>query len=839
MMPSIRLSLAFGIALCAVLPLQAQFNLTAVVNGQGTQVSDGGAIAMNAPAVGQSVTATLTITYLDQGSVMFPSQAQLMGSTSFSDGNSAGPQSLSTFQSATVTFVYTAADTSADSAVFTWPFNVIVGGMTTATGSLNLTLVGTAPNLVVGEVISGTFTPVSAGGTVQFPNTVVNSSSLVNISIGNPGSGTATINSVTVSGSGYSAQNLPVLPVTLNAGGQLNFALQFLPVAAGASQGTLQINYANGSASAVLMGTGTSPIPVLGQINSSGNFSPIPAGGTVQFMNTVVNSASSITIAISNSGSVPAIVNSVTATGAAYSAQSLPLFPLTLPAGSQFTFTVQFLPVAAGVSQGSLQVSYATGSASAVLMGTGLASFFTYQITQTGQTSPLLPNQTIAFAGTTIGATSTATIQFQNADNLALTFSAIGISGAAFTITDAPFLPATLQPQQTGSITVTFAPTQPGPFTGRLEIGSDTFFLSGVGLGSALQFSSQTGGATVTVSPGGTVSFPLLQIGQQESIQFSMQNTGTTTTAVPSIGLASSASGFQLSGLPAFPLQLAPNATATFTIQFAPVSAGQSATTLLVGGQGFILSGFASAPALSSFQFTGASGVQQPFQQPAIGLTLTSPYPVDLSGSLTMAVTSNNFFTDPAVQFSSGGQHVAFTIPANTLQAVFPGGAAQIRLQTGTVAGTIVISPDFTVGTPATDITPSNAPSLQLTVPSLAPVLLTASIASTTATSLSLVVTGYTTTRSLNHLNFQFVAASGVSIGATTATVDVSAASQLWFESTPSQSAGGEFTVEIPFSFSSSATVTATTNLTANLSAISVTAANAVGTSNSLTVPVL
>jgi len=834
MMPSIRLPLAFCIALCAVLPLQAQFNLTVVTNGQGTQVSDGGAITMNAPAVGQSVTATLTITYLDQGSVMFPSQAQLAGSTSFSDGNSAGPQSLSTFQSATVTFVYTAADTSADTAVFTWPFNVVVGGMTTATGSLNLTLVGTAPNLVVGQVISGSFTPVSAGGTVQFPNTIVNSSSQINISISNAGSGSAAINSVAVTGSGYSVQNLPVLPVTLNGGGQLNFTIQFMPVAAGASQGALQINYANGSASAVLMGTGTASIPVLGQINSSGNFSPIPAGGTVQFMNTVVNSTSSVTIAINNSSSLPATLNLVTVTGAAYSAQGLPLFPLTLPAGSQFTFTVQFLPTAAGVSQGSLQVNFATGSASAVLMGTGLASFFTYQITQTGQTSPLLPNQTIAFAGATIGATSTATIQFQNTDNLALTLSGIGISGAGFTITDAPFFPVTLQPQQSASITVTFAPTQPGTFTGRLEIGADTFFLSGVGLGSALQFSSQAGGATVMVSPGGAVTFPLLQIGEQESVQFSMQNTGTTTTTIPSIGTSSTASGFQLSGLPALPLQLAPNATAAFTINFAPLSTGQSTATLFVGGQSFTLTGFASAPALPSFQFTGASGVQQPFQQPAIGLTLASPYPVNLSGSLTMAVTSNSFFIDPTVQFSSGGQHVGFTIPANTLQAVFPGGASQIRLQTGTVAGTIVISPDFTVGIPATDITPSNAPSLQLAVPSLAPVLLTASIGSTSATSLSVVVTGYTTTRSLNQLNFQFVAASGVSIGASTATVNVSTASQLWFESAASQSVGGEFTVEIPFTVTSSASVTAI----ANLNAISVTATNAIGTSNSLTVSV-
>jgi hypothetical protein len=38
------------------------------------------------------------------------------------------------------------------------------------------------------------------------------------------------------------------------------------------------------------------------------------------------------------------------------------------------------------------------------------------------------------------------------------------------------------------------------------------------------------------------------------------------------------------------------------------------------------------SPPLSAYQFTGPSGQQQPFQQPAVGLTLQSAYPLDLQG---------------------------------------------------------------------------------------------------------------------------------------------------------------------------------------------------------------
>jgi hypothetical protein len=183
------------------------------------------------------------------------------------------------------------------------------------------------------------------------------------------------------------------------------------------------------------------------------------------------------------------------------------------------------------------------------------------------------------------------------------------------------------------------------------------------------------------------------------------------------------------------------------------------------------------------------------------------------------------------VQFSSGGKQVTFTIPANTLDAVFPSGSTQIQFQTGTVASTILFTPSFAAS--GTDVTPSSPATLQVTVPSAAPTLLTATIGSHSTTSFSVVVTGFSTTRSLDRLDFQLTAGSGFTLGSTTLTVDVSAPAKVWFLTAGSQNVGGQFNLEIPFTLSGGSSSTA--DLLKSITSISVNASNSAGKSNTMT----
>jgi hypothetical protein len=158
-----------------------------------------------------------------------------------------------------------------------------------------------------------------------------------------------------------------------------------------------------------------------------------------------------------------------------------------------------------------------------------------------------------------------------------------------------------------------------------------------------------------------------------------------------------------------------------------------------------------------------------------------------------------------------------------------------LRLQTGSVASTITITPSFATQA-GLNLTPSSPVTLQITVAPSAPQLLTAAITGVASNSLTLSVTGYTTSRSVTSFQFQLTANSGVTLSTSQVTLDSSLASQAWFQSSPSQAFGGQFSVSIPFNIQvSSGTLTSPS---AELESISVTASNSLGASNSLTVTI-
>jgi hypothetical protein len=103
-------------------------------------------------------------------------------------------------------------------------------------------------------------------------------------------------------------------------------------------------------------------------------------------------------------------------------------------------------------------------------------------------------------------------------------------------------------------------------------------------------------------------------------------------------------------------------------------------------------------------------------------------------------------------------------------------------------------------------------------------------------TSVTLEVTGYTTTRTLTSMQFQFTASNAnLASGSTTIPLNIQSYAQAWFESTQSDSYGGEFVISVPFNLASSSS-SSTTSLPGLLGSVSITAANQVGTSNAVTV---
>jgi len=163
--------------------------------------------------------------------------------------------------------------------------------------------------------------------------------------------------------------------------------------------------------------------------------------------------------------------------------------------------------------------------------------------------------------------------------------------------------------------------------------------------------------------------------------------------------------------------------------------------------------------------------------------------------------------------------------------ADFVGQGPNILVQTGTVAETVTLTPSFQTTT-GTDLTPAPPTNLQFSVPSSAPTIESVQVINQTASSFTLVVVGYTTTRSLSALHVTFTPASGYSLTTSSFTIDLSGASSAWFQSSNSLAFGGQF--RITESFNLPGTAPAGKTLIQAIASASVTVSNSVGASNAV-----
>jgi hypothetical protein len=231
-------------------------------------------------------------------------------------------------------------------------------------------------------------------------------------------------------------------------------------------------------------------------------------------------------------------------------------------------------------------------------------------------------------------------------------------------------------------------------------------------------------------------------------------------------------------------------------------------------------------PAPPGLVVSGVSDTVDPAQQPVVELTLPSPYPSPISGQMTLAFSPNAEVPsdDPAIQFSTGGRTVNFSIPANETRATFSNNATSVGFQTGTVAGTITLS--IVAQTEGITLNPP-PPGHTMTLGRVAPVITLLNISSRSASGFELAITGYSTSRALRQVTFLFTPAAGRNLQTSTVTLDLAPAATTWFQSETAAPFGGQFRLIMPF------TVQGDVNA---IGSVSVTLTNAEGTSQAVSV---
>ena len=206
--------------------------------------------------------------------------------------------------------------------------------------------------------------------------------------------------------------------------------------------------------------------------------------------------------------------------------------------------------------------------------------------------------------------------------------------------------------------------------------------------------------------------------------------------------------------------------------------------------------GLPNAPALS---IGGLPGTLQPLQQPPVTISLANPYPVPVTGTVSLTFTPGgpNPMDDPSVQFSTGGRSATFTIPANATQAVFA--APQFALQAGSVTGTITVRVvALQAGGAPLDIPSSLTQSA--TVAPGAPVISTVSLVHTQG-GVQVQIVGLTDTRELTKATVTFQPAAGTSLQNSQAVVALTDVANGYFQAGVSAGFGGQFALTMPFTF--------------------------------------
>ncbi len=668
------------------------------------------------------------------------------------------------------------------------------------------------------------------GATVTFNSEGIGQAVPSTLTLTYRGTTSATINAVELSGStDFSATSSLPPPFTLNPNDAGSFGIQFNPTVAGRHTARLAISFTEGTRG------GTITVNVVGVLPDFGfsytlpraNQTFLPAGGTIPFPNTNVNQTTAATFTITNRGTGAGTVNNIAISGApAFTLAGVPLLPAVVQPAAVLVFTVNFTPTRLESVGASIQVDFVGRSSTVQAAGTGLGPIYEYQFVVGSSVLAVSANDTLTFPSANVGERSTAVVRVRNAGNGDGVLTNIRVTGAEFTLTDLPFLPLTLTPTGFTNFTITFAPAQAVSVTGRLRIDDAFFTLAGTGLGATLTYTATVGTTASTLVNNSTLIFPPTQVGTTFAARVQVSNTGNAAAAVNSISVTGAA--FSLTEVPGLPARLGAGESLSFQAVFAPATLGASTGTLKIDGLTINLSGVGSdPPALPAVSFPGITATAEPGQQLAAGVSLATPYPINLTGRLVLTFASDAFNDDPAIQFATGGRTINFVVPANTTRAVFGLDATQARLQTGTVAGTITLTALFATETGNINLTAAVAPATTIAVRPSAPRLRSMQVSARTASGFTLLVSGFATSRSVTQLAFQFTQSNetGVKLDTASLTVNVEAPFAAYYQSTASQLSGSQFTATVTF------------NVRGDIEAIqsvSVTATNALGTSTAV-----
>ncbi len=341
----------------------------------------------------------------------------------------------------------------------------------------------------------------------------------------------------------------PALPAALATGQTIEVPITFAPSGTGPIGAALTaITSTNKTATFGLSGIGQSAGPTLEATP------PL-----VTFPGTIVGEKESAGATFRNVGGAALTINGVHLPAAPFAASGVPTVGSTIEPGHSVTITVNFEPTTTGTFNDEVGLE-TTGGNQAVGLSGSASQPGTLEVT----------NETVEYGQVQVGSSELESFTIKNTGGSAvpITKSKPPIGGA-FTATTSLPEGTTIEPGESLTEKVKFAPTSPGPATGVWEINGekDTNGLQKVEFKGEGVLPPALTPSTTSLNLGST------SVGGHLTGEVTFKNTGGTTLEVK--GLHSPAAPFAATGVPATGTKIKPGETITVKLSFESSSPGE------------------------------------------------------------------------------------------------------------------------------------------------------------------------------------------------------------------------------------------------------------------------
>jgi hypothetical protein len=391
---------------------------------------------------------------------------------------------------------------------------------------------------------------------VSFGKITVGKQSTQSVTVANTGTTTLNVTGVQVSNPQFAVTGLAT-PLSLGARQSTKFSVAITPSAAGNITGTLSV-MADASTSPFSVNLSASAVA-----NSNLQLSVNPT--SIDFGAVSTGQKASSNLVLSNNGATDLTISMLTLTGANFTVSGITT-PKTISAGQSATVTVTFAPVSTASVTGSV----------AIVSNDPTNPTFTVPLSGSGSSTAAgqltAAPASVAFGTIAVGNSSKQSVVITNSGNAAVKISSVATTGAGYSVSGLS-TPATLNPSASATLTATYTPSAVGNATGSITVVSDasnatlTIPLTGTGAQAGL-----------SISPS-TFNFGSVVDGQTKSQTFTVTNTGTTWLTMAQI--VTTGRGYSVSGL-STPATIAAGASATFSVLFAPTTAGTFAGSVTI-----------------------------------------------------------------------------------------------------------------------------------------------------------------------------------------------------------------------------------------------------------------